>query len=78
VIRALQPYAEKILEAVATRESAELERREREYRGDRPPPEVRDRVVIPVDDGLATGASMRAAAEALRKKAWQKLASPCR
>jgi putative phosphoribosyl transferase len=68
VIRALQPYAEKMLEAVAAKESAELERREREYRDGRPPLEVRDRVVILVDDGLATGASMRAAAQALRQK----------
>ncbi|MEN3370329.1 MAG: putative phosphoribosyl transferase [Verrucomicrobiota bacterium] len=68
VMQALQPHAEKIVEAVMTREVAELERRELEYRGDRPPLEVRGRVVILVDDGLATGASMRAAAAALRQK----------
>jgi putative phosphoribosyl transferase len=68
VVRALQPDAEKIVEAVTTREAAELERREREYRDDRPPLAVRGRVVILVDDGLATGASMRAAAAALRQK----------
>ena len=68
VVRTLQPHGEKIVEAVTTREAAELERRELEYRGDRPPLEVRGRVVILIDDGLATGASMRAAAAALQKK----------
>src|SRR3954471_11164074 len=68
VVTALQPHSERIVEAVTTREAAELERRELEYRGDRPPLEVRGRVVILVDDGLATGASMRAAAAALRQK----------
>lgn len=53
------------IDAVAAREQAELERREREYRGDRPAPEVRGRTAILVDDGLATGATMRAAAKAL-------------
>lgn len=43
-------------------------RRERVYRGDRPPPEVHGRTVILVDDGLATGASMLAAVRALRKQ----------
>src|SRR5947208_15382333 len=46
--------------AVAAREAAELRRREREYRGDRPPPDPAGRVVILVDDGLATGSTMRA------------------
>ncbi len=55
------------IEIVARRENAELERRERLYRGDLPPPEVRGRTVILVDDGLATGASMRAAIRALRQ-----------
>lgn len=45
----------------------ELERRERVYRGDRPPPAVAGRTVIIVDDGLATGATMRAAIAALRQ-----------
>jgi erythromycin esterase-like protein/predicted phosphoribosyltransferase len=49
------------VEAVATYELAELERREREYRGDRPPPDVTGRTVVLVDDGLATGSSMWAA-----------------
>jgi putative phosphoribosyl transferase len=56
-----------VITAVATREQRELERRERAYRGDRPEPEVRARTVILVDDGLATGSTMRAAVTALRK-----------
>ena len=55
--------------ATIERERAELLRRERAYRGDRPAPVVRDRIVICVDDGLATGASMRAAVGALREGA---------
>lgn len=51
---------------VAAQEQRELERRERVYRGDRPPLEVEGQTVILVDDGLATGASMRAAVRALR------------
>ena len=58
---------EYVIEAAATREQQELARRERLYRGGRPPPEVRGRTVILVDDGLATGATMRAAIMALRK-----------
>jgi putative phosphoribosyl transferase len=54
------------LEALTRRERRELERRERAYRGDRAPPDVRDKTVILVDDGLATGSTMRAAIEALR------------
>ena len=56
-----------VLDAVAAREREELERRERLYREDRPAPDVRDRIVILVDDGLATGSSMRAAVAALRQ-----------
>jgi erythromycin esterase-like protein/predicted phosphoribosyltransferase len=54
-------------EEVAVRERLELDRRGRLYRGERPAPSVRDRVVIVVDDGLATGATMEAAAMALRQ-----------
>ncbi|MGV9680691.1 erythromycin esterase family protein [Nocardia sp. NPDC003482] len=54
------------LDRIIARESRELTRRESVYRGDRPPPRVRGRTVILVDDGLATGASMRAAIAALR------------
>lgn len=51
---------------VMRREHAELARRERAYRGDRPPLDLRSRTVVLVDDGLATGSSMRAAVEAVR------------
>src|SRR5256885_1099251 len=66
VLRAL-PNADEIIESVTAKETAELERREKSYRDDRPAPELRDRVVILVDDGLATGATMRAAVKALRQ-----------
>lgn len=56
------------IEAVAARELETLTRQERSFRGDRPPVEVRDRVAIAVDDGLATGATMRAAIRALRNQ----------
>ena len=52
----------------AAQEQRELERRESAYRGDRPPLDLSDRTVILVDDGLATGATMHAAAIAIRKK----------
>lgn len=55
-----------VIEAVTEAEQQELARRERVYRGDRPPPDVRHRTVILVDDGLATGATMQAAIKALR------------
>jgi predicted phosphoribosyltransferase len=58
--------SEREVEAVARAERAELERRAREYRDDRPPLDLRRRCVIIVDDGLATGATMRAAVAALR------------
>ncbi len=54
------------IDAVAASEMAELARREQLYRSGRPPPEVRGRTVILIDDGLATGATMRAAIAALR------------
>ncbi len=56
------------IEQVAQREQKELEARERRYRGDRPPMEVEGKTIILVDDGLATGSSMRAAARALRDR----------
>ena len=57
-----------VIDAVAADEIRELERRERAYRGDRPAPDVRAKTVILVDDGLATGSTMRAAAAALRQQ----------
>ena len=57
-----------VIDAVTAWEQQELARRERLYRGDRPPPDVRGRTVILVDDGLATGASMHAAIAALRRQ----------
>jgi putative phosphoribosyl transferase len=57
-----------VIDEVAANEERELERRQRLYRGNRPPPDVRARTVILVDDGLATGSTMRAAATALRKQ----------
>ena len=56
------------LDRITDRERRELERRERVYRDDRPFPALEDRVVILVDDGLATGSTMRAAIAALRAK----------
>ncbi len=67
VVRALG-IPDYVIDAVAAWEERELERRERVYRGDRPPPEVRGRTVILVDDGLATGATMHAAVQALRRR----------
>lgn len=55
------------IEAVVERERRELRRRESAYRDDRPPPPIAGKIVICVDDGLATGASMRAAVGALRE-----------
>src|SRR5438552_740008 len=66
VVRALGMTEDEI-DAVARAEQAELERRERAYRDDRPPPAVAGRTVVLVDDGLATGATMRAAVMALRQ-----------
>ncbi|MCW2620558.1 MAG: phosphoribosyl transferase [Frankiales bacterium] len=54
------------IEAVAARERSELARREREYRRDRPAVALADRVVVLVDDGLATGATMTAAVQGVR------------
>ncbi|WP_120309098.1 erythromycin esterase family protein [Mycolicibacterium celeriflavum] len=66
VVRGLQITPEK-LQQVAEREGRELMRREEAYRGGRPPLDVTDKTVILVDDGLATGASMQAAVQALRE-----------
>jgi erythromycin esterase-like protein/predicted phosphoribosyltransferase len=66
VIRGLNISPE-VIRRVAEREGQELLRRERAYRGGRPPVDVRGKTVILVDDGLAAGSSMRAAIRALRK-----------
>jgi putative phosphoribosyl transferase len=60
--------AGEIIDAVTARERRELERRERLFRGDRPLESIEGRTVILVDDGLATGATMRAAALSLRQQ----------
>jgi len=57
-----------VIERVTAIEMTELERRERHYRGDRPAPDVRGRTVILIDDGLATGSTMRAAIAALKRE----------
>jgi putative phosphoribosyl transferase len=57
-----------VIDHVARKEQQELERRERAYRGDRPPPPVQGKTVILIDDGLATGSTMRAAVLALRQQ----------
>src|SRR6266513_3167684 len=72
VVRAI-PYATEAIEAVTAKETAELERREQIYREGRPAPELRDKVVILVDDGLATGATMRAAVKSLRQRGIAKI-----
>src|SRR5947199_8019478 len=72
VARAL-PNADEIIESVTAKETAELQRREQSYRDGRPAPELRDKTVILIDDGLATGATMRAAVKALRQRGAAKI-----
>lgn len=60
--------SEEVIRGVAAREEQEVERREREYRGNRPPLPLRRCAVILVDDGLATGSTMRAAVTAIRDR----------
>ena len=60
---------EHVIETVVAKEEKELARRERLYRGGRPLPDLGGRTVILVDDGLATGSSMRAAILAVRRLA---------
>ena len=64
---------ETLIDTVAQRELRELERREQAYRGDRPPPQLKGRTVILMDDGLATSASMRAAIVGVRAHAPMKI-----
>jgi len=72
VVRVI-PYAEAAIEAVTAKETAELQRREQIYREGRPAPELPDKIAILVDDGLATGATMRAAVKALRQQGAAKI-----
>ncbi|HUO96887.1 MAG TPA: phosphoribosyltransferase family protein [Steroidobacteraceae bacterium] len=63
----LVPDAARRFESVAAEERAEVSRRERLFRGQRPPLDLKDRTVVLVDDGVATGATLRAAVAAARK-----------
>jgi predicted phosphoribosyltransferase len=67
VVDALQ-IPPRVIDRVAQEEMRELDRRQRSYRGDQPPPEIEGRVAILIDDGLATGSTMRAAVAALRER----------
>jgi len=67
VVHMLQ-VPEEVIDSVAESEWRELERRERVFRDDRPLPEMRGRTIILIDDGLATGSTMRAAIAALRRQ----------
>jgi putative phosphoribosyl transferase len=67
VLKAMDVQADEILDAIAD-ERRELARREEAYRDDRPPADVRGKTVILIDDGLATGSTMRAAVTALRRQ----------
>jgi predicted phosphoribosyltransferase len=66
VVQALHVTPEQI-STIAERETRELDRRQQVYRGDRPPLVVRDKCVLLIDDGIATGYTMRAAVAALRQ-----------
>jgi len=59
---------EHVIDAIAAEELKELERRELAYRGNRAEPDVKEKTVILIDDGLATGSTIRAAAQALRQQ----------
>jgi putative phosphoribosyl transferase len=72
VLRNLRISRQGLLE-VATQEKQELDRRAQAYRGDRPLPEVRNRVVILIDDGIATSATLRAAITLLQRQHPQKI-----
>ncbi|MEX2284263.1 MAG: phosphoribosyltransferase [Gemmatimonadota bacterium] len=61
------------VQQVTVRERRELERREQKYRGARPFPDLSDKTVLLIDDGLATGSTMRVAVEALRKEGAQRV-----
>lgn len=67
-----------VIEAITAREQQELLRREHLYRGDRPAPELHNRIILLIDDGMATGATMRAATLVVRSQqpAWLIVAIP--
>lgn len=67
VVRSLQ-ISDEIINCVARSEQLELERREQVYRGNCPAPKLQDQIILLIDDGLATGATMRAAVMALRDR----------
>ncbi len=67
-VMSIYRIGEETMRAAIAREQQELERRERLYRGDRPFPKIEDRCVILVDDGIATGATLRAGVNALRHR----------
>lgn len=68
-VLSMVPMSPEVIDDLAAREELELQRREALYRGGRPLPDLRARTVILVDDGLATGSTMRAAVLALRRLA---------
>jgi putative phosphoribosyl transferase len=67
-IVAMHRLSEREIDPVVARETAEIARRERRYRGDHPPEPIQGSIAILIDDGLATGATMRAAVRALRRQ----------
>jgi predicted phosphoribosyltransferase len=68
VVSGLPGLDDSVIDGIAATELEELERRELLYRGDKPMPNLRGRDAILIDDGLATGATMRAAIEAVRSQ----------
>ncbi len=66
-------YTSRDLEPTVARELEEIRRRARAYRGDRPRPDLHDRVVILVDDGIATGGTLRAAIRSVRSQGPRKV-----
>lgn len=64
---------QQVFDLVLDKEKQELERRDRLYRGDRPFPELRERIIILVDDGIATGSTLQAAIAIVKKQQPQKI-----